>query len=126
MLKTPKQKSRVALAALFLLAGCMHFLSPEKFLMIMPPQIPWPYVCIYVSGFFELLGGIGLLLPRFQRKAGLGLALLLILVWPANIYMAVQSIPMGPVFSNPIVQWVRVPFQLVLIGWVLWCSSDEG
>ena len=82
--------ARVILAALFLSAGTVHLLIPQLFLPIMPPWIPQPLAGIVISGVAELLGGLGLLVPwrEVRRAAGWGLLLLLVAVFPANIYMA--------------------------------------
>ncbi len=84
----------------------------------MPPLLPAPIVFVYLSGFFELLGGAGLLIVRFRKIAAYGLIVLLIAVLPANIYMAVENVQVGGILGNPIVQWLRIPFQAVLIAWV--------
>jgi len=47
----------------------------------------------------------------------------LIALWPANIYMAMENIQVGGVMNHPILQWLRVPFQAVIIAWVHWCSK---
>ena len=121
--KILKDGARIAVACLFLFTGTLHFLYPHKFLPIMPPFLPWPLALVYVSGFFELLGGAGLLTYRFRRIAAYGLIALLIAVLPANIYMAIENIQVGGFLNNPIVQWLRIPFQAVIIGWVYWCSE---
>jgi len=120
----PRQIARLAAAFLFLLTGILHFVLTDKFLLIVPPFLPWPLGLVYVSGFFELLGGLGLLFPRFQRLAGIGLIVLLIAVWPANIYMAIENIQVGGMMNQPILQWLRVPLQAVIIAWVHWCSKQ--
>ena len=81
--------SRYALALLFALAGSWHFVHPATYLAIMPPQLPQPLLLVYISGVFEVLGGLGLLPARTQLLAGWGLLALLVAVFPANVYMAV-------------------------------------
>lgn len=58
--------ARSLIAGLFLTTGTLHFLRPELFLKIVPPRLPWPLGLVYLSGFFELVGGAGLLVPRFR------------------------------------------------------------
>ena len=41
-------------------AGLLHFLHAATYLAIMPPQLPQPLLLVYLSGAFELLGGLGL------------------------------------------------------------------
>jgi uncharacterized membrane protein len=114
---------RLFLATLFIGAGVFHLVEPAFFLPIMPPWIPWPISCIVVSGGFELMGGVGLLVPnrRVQRFTGIGLTLLLLAVFPANIYMAVGHIQVHG--SQPWMAWARLPLQPLLIAGVLWVTD---
>ena len=97
-----RDKARVAAALGFTVTGLTHFTSPERFLPMMPPFLPWPMALIYVSGFFDLLGAVGLLVPRTQRAAAWGLVALLVAVFPANIYAAVTG---GQAAGLPISSW---------------------
>ena len=115
--------SRLLLAGLFLTTGTLHFLRPELFLKIVPPRLPWPLGLVYLTGFLELAGGAGLLIPRFRTAAAYGLIALLIAVFPANIYMAVAQVKFGGFLAQPLYHWVRLPFQGVLIAWLLWCAK---
>ena len=112
--------SRTVLSILFIMAGVMHFLKPEFYIRIMPPAIPYHKEMVYLSGFFEILGGIGILIERVRAIAGQGLVLLLLAVFPANIYMALQSATF-PSIPAPVL-WLRLPFQLAFIYWV-WFTS---
>ena len=115
---------RLLLAALFLFAGTVHLRHPELFLPVMPPWIPFPLPCIRISGVFELLGGVGLLLPlrRIQFLAGWGLTLLLVAVFPANIYMAMAHVKIHGFPPQPWMEWARLPLQPLLIVAVLWAT----
>ena len=77
------------LSIFFINAGITHFTNLAFYLSIMPPFFPLHEEAVYISGFFEIIGGIGLLIPRFRKIAGWGLFALLIAVYPANIYMAI-------------------------------------
>jgi uncharacterized membrane protein len=116
---------RFLLAALFFAAAMLHFFSPRLFLPIMPPQIPFPVACIIVSGVAELLGAIGLLVPRprAQFLTGWGLTLLLIAVFPANIYMAVARVKVHGFPAHDWEAWARLALQPVLIALVLWVTE---
>jgi len=46
-----------------------HFIKPEPYLRIMPPYIPWHVATVRVSGVFEILGGLGLLVPETRPVA---------------------------------------------------------
>ncbi|MDC3152761.1 DoxX family protein [SAR86 cluster bacterium] len=76
------------LAIFFIFFGIDHFINPGFYLSIMPPAFPLHKEAVYISGFFEILGGLGVLISRFRKIAGWGLIALLVAVYPANIYMA--------------------------------------
>ena len=80
------------LAASFVAVGVGHFTNPAPFVSIVPPYLPEPLALVYISGFFEILGGIGLLIPQTRRAAGWGLLALLVAVYPANIHMLVNEV----------------------------------
>jgi uncharacterized membrane protein len=117
-------RSRVVarwLAALAMIAvGIDHFVQPAFFVRIVPRALPLPLVLVQVSGFFEVLGGVGLLVPKVRRAAGIGLVLLYVAVFPANINMVVHPELGGgiPLWAL----WARLPFQLVFIALALWVS----
>jgi uncharacterized membrane protein len=70
---------------------------------------------VYLSGLFEILGGLGLLFPFAKNFSILGLIALLIAVFPANIYMAKdQKFAKIPAW----IRWGRLPLQFVLIWWL--------
>jgi uncharacterized membrane protein len=108
---------------LFVSVGVMHFVNTEFFLAIMPPYIPWHEHCVYASGFAEIFGGIFILLEPVRRAAGIGLAVLLIAVFPANVHMAVNNISPG-FDAEPWMLWARLPLQAVLIAGVLWATKE--
>lgn len=117
-----KTNARIATGLTFIFTGATHFLMPEKYLEMMPPSVPVPILMIYISGFFEILGGIGLIVSWTKRWAAYGLIALLLAVFPANIYVAVSNVQLGGFMSEAIYQWLRLPLQFVLIGWVLFVS----
>jgi uncharacterized membrane protein len=77
----------------FVAVGVTHFTDPEPFLAIMPQALPWHLELVYLSGFFEIVGGLGLLFPTTQKRAAWGLLALLVAVFPANINMLVNETP---------------------------------
>jgi uncharacterized membrane protein len=103
------------MAAVYILAGIFHFLFPKPFLKIVPKYIPYPLWAVYVSGFFEILFGLGLLFPQTQSYAAIGLILLLIAVFPANLYMAQRMKEKKNKYAW--IAFARLPLQLVLIYW---------
>ncbi len=108
-------------AAAFVLAGVNHFRMPAFYLDIIPPQLPYPEALNAISGAAEIAGGLGLLIPPLRRAAGWGLLILLIAIFPANLYAALRG-SMAGVAASPTALWLRLPFQAVFIAWVWWVS----
>ena len=95
----------------------MHLVNPDFFLKIMPPYLPLHDELVFVSGVFEILLGGLLLLPRFSYLAAWGIMVLLIAVFPANIYLY-QHQEILP--ASPIIHLLRLPLQGVFILWAYW------
>ena len=117
----PKAVARWALAALFVAAGVAHFAMPDVYARAVPPYLPWPRELVLVSGAFELLGGIGLLIPRLRVASAWGLIALLVAVFPANVHMALhpEEFPRFP----PAVLWALLPLQAVFVAWAYWFTK---
>jgi uncharacterized membrane protein len=111
-------------AIAIIIVGVTHFIKPEPYVRIVPPQLPYPIELVYISGFFEILGGIGLLLPYVSVAAAWGLIALYISVFPANINQAVNSIAIEGIPDIPALYWARLPFQAVLITWAWWYTQE--
>ena len=102
----------------YIIVGIKHFQDPSWFVQIVPPILPYKYELVYISGFFEVLLGILLMIPKFQSIAAKGLMALLICVYPANIYLAqTNGVALG---VSPLIAWGRLPFQFVFIGLAYW------
>jgi uncharacterized membrane protein len=106
---------RWLLALLFVAAGVNHFVNPDFYTKIMPPYLPRHYELVLLSGVFEVLGGVGLLIPRFRRAAAWGLIGLLVAVFPANVHMALHP-ELHPNIP-PALLWARLPLQAVFVAW---------
>lgn len=117
-----KETFRGILAVAIIIVGVTHFIRPEQYARIVPPPLP-AFAMVYVSGFFEILGGIGLLIPLVSVAAAWGLIALFIAVFPANIYQAINSIPIDGIPHHPLLYWFRLPFQAVLITWAWWFTK---
>ena len=103
--------------------GVHHFLDPEYFLNIMPPFLPYHLELVYISGFFEILLGLLLIFPKYRFYASWALIILLIAVFPANIYLAQSEIAQqGLDVSKEVAIW-RLPFQALFIGLAYWHSK---
>lgn len=115
-----KEILRAIHAISIIIVGTTHFAFGEVYAKIVPPQLPNPLELVYISGFFEILGGIGLLIPYISVAAAWGLIALYIAVFPANINLAVNNIELEGIPHSPLLYWIRLPFQAVLIAWAWW------
>ena len=97
--------------------GALHFTHPDVFVSIMPPYLPYHLELVWLSGAFEIAGGIGLATIRFRRIAALGLIALFIAVFPANLHMAINDVPFMGERVEPVALWLRLPLQVVYIYW---------
>lgn len=118
--------SRIVLAALFVFAGTMHFVIPASYVRIMPPYVPWHREMVLLSGACEIAGGVGLLVPRVRRWAGVGLVLLLAAVWPANVQMWMNARAAHQPLWAQVLLLLRLPLQIVLMWWVWRASHPRG
>ena len=118
-----RRRLRVVVVVFMVAIGIGHFVTPQPFVSIVPAFLPAPLVLVLVSGFFEVLGGVGLLVPRVRRAASLGLVLLYLCVFPANVNMALhpelgQGIPSWAL-------WGRLPLQVLFIALALWAGKAD-
>src|SRR5262245_19721896 len=115
---------RVVLGLLFVVLGSLHFVIPDFYLKMMPPYLPWHLELVYLSGVFEIAGGLGLLVPPLRRAAGWGLIALLVAVFPANIQMFVDALDQQGWTLRTVGLLFRLPLQIPLILWVSWSMQD--
>jgi len=101
----------------YVIVGIKHFIEPEYFLSIVPPYLPYHLELVYVSGLFEVLFGILILLPKYRYYGAIGLILLLIAVFPANIYLAQNEIAQEAIGATQEIATWRLPIQGILI-WI--------
>jgi uncharacterized membrane protein len=102
--------------------GILHFVQPAGFVKIVPAWLPAPLFLVLLSGFFEVLLGLGLFVRRAHRLAAWGLIALYVAVFPANINMAVHGIQPDGTHIPEALLWARLPFQALFI-WVAWWLS---
>ncbi len=119
-----KAAFRVLLAAGMIVMGTLHFLRPEEFVRIMPEYLPEPRLLVLASGFFEIAGGFGLLLPRTRRAAAWGLIALYVCVFPANVNMALHPPPEAGETLR-LLLWLRLPLQPMLMAWAWWVGGGS-
>lgn len=120
-----KEIFRAILSVSIIVVGITHFVKPLEYASIVPPQFGDRLAMVYISGFFEILGGIGLVIPFVSVAAAWGLIALFIAVFPANIYQAIHSIPIEGIPHHPLFYWFRLPFQAVFIAWAWWYTRKS-
>lgn len=111
-------RSRILLAIFFIVAGILHFIFPSAYMQVMPSWLPAHLILVLVSGGFEILGGIGVLIKPLRRLAGYGLILLSLAVLPANVQMLLNALADGTATVWLVLLALRLPLQLLLIFWI--------
>ena len=101
----------------YVIVGIKHFIEPEYFLSIVPPYLPYHLELVYISGLFEILFGLLILFQKYRYYGAIGLILLLIAVFPANIYLAQSKEAQEAIGATQEIATWRLPIQGVLI-WI--------
>ena len=116
-----KYLSLMVMGIFYISIGISHFTSPIWYVQIVPPYLPYKLELVYISGLFEILFGGMLLFKKTRFLASWGLILLLIAVYPANIYLAqTNGAAMG---TTPLIAWGRLPVQFIFVGLAYWHSK---
>lgn len=83
----------VGLATMFLVTASAHAFQPRRagLIAIVPAAVPRPAAMVTVTGVLEVAGAIGLLtppewIPWARPAAAVCLGLLLVVMFPANVY----------------------------------------
>ena len=104
----------------YTIVGIKHFIEPDYFLSIIPPYLPFHIELVYISGFFEILFGLMILFPKYRYYGSIGLILLLIAVFPANIYLAQSKEAQEAIGASQQIAIWRLPIQGILIWIAYW------
>jgi uncharacterized membrane protein len=111
-----------ALAVMFLFTASAHFTGTKKDLISMVPSVfPRPDLLVSATGVMEVLGAVGLLVPATRSLAGIGLILLLVAMFPANVAAARKGIPLRGKSPTPLP--LRLTLQLVFVGTTWWATQ---
>jgi uncharacterized membrane protein len=117
---------RYALAAMFVFTAGSHFAPRTRpdLIRMVPSFFPKPALLVTLTGVLELLGAIGLLLPPFVALAAMALSVLLIAMFPANVYAAQHGLKIGGRAAAPLA--IRLPLQLFWIGALWWIAGQHA
>ncbi|MDN3204514.1 DoxX family protein [Algoriphagus sp. C2-7] len=114
------------MALFYFLGGINHFVQPEFYLPLIPEYFPEPELLNLIAGIAEVLGAIGLLIPRFQKLAAWGIVIMLIAFIPSHVYFIQvgSCIPEG-LCTEEWIGWVRlVIIHPILIFWAWLYTRD--
>ncbi|MET0637581.1 MAG: DoxX family protein [Chitinophagaceae bacterium] len=103
------------MALLYLLAGLSHFLKPKMYEYIIPRWIPFRRFLVYFTGLWEMMAAVLLLVPVTRPVAAWSIIILLVLVFPANIKMAIDFKKKRHKYYWLTV--LRLPVQVLLVWW---------
>lgn len=115
----------MALAALMVGAGITHFVAPAAYERTVPRWVGDARRVVLASGVAEIACGGLLSSRRTGRVGGWLTAALLVVVFPANVQMALdagteyQAVPDMPVGRFRLIALARLPLQLPLVGWAV-------
>jgi uncharacterized membrane protein len=121
----PAKRARVGLSLFFLFTAIGHFIKTKEMAAMLPEFVSYRVAIIYVTGILEVLGAIGVWIPRLTRLTGFLLILMLIGILPSNIYSAINRVDFGGHGAGPVYLLVRVPFQLFVIWWVYFATGQK-
>jgi len=114
----------------FINVGIMHFTDTSWFEPIVPPFLGSATFWVLASGVIEIIVGLGLIIPKTREISGFSSAILLVILYPANLYMWIGDIELGDGASlSPIGHVIRLLFQIggiMLSLWIAGWSRDKS
>lgn len=117
---------RIAMSIMLLFTAIGHFVFTQGMSMMIPKFIPYKETFVHLTGVFEILLAIGLLIPRFKYISGWALIIFLLLMLPANIYASVHNVnyQKGTFDGNGLSYlWFRIPLQILFIVWIYFSAN---
>jgi len=112
---------KIALSVMLLFTSIGHFKFTNGMMKMLPEGMPAKKEMIWITGIIEMLAAIGIIVSSTARTTGMLLIIFFVLILPSNIYAAVRHLDYEKAdYTGSGVKylWFRVPFQLLLIGWV--------
>jgi len=122
-----KKVSLVILIGFYMLAGVNHFRSPDSYIRIIPAYLPAPHVLNLLAGIFEIVFGAMLVFKQTRTIAAWGIILMLVAFLPVHIDMIIHApIMLGALKVTPLIAWLRIPLQALLILWAWWYTATNN
>lgn len=115
-----RSAAAIGLGILFIFTGIGHFIQTELMAQMLPPWVPERTLLVYLTGVLEFAIAVGFFVPKFRRFTGWVAAAVLALFFPANIYAAINHVPIGGHTWGPVYLLIRAPLQLIILFWVYW------
>ena len=114
------------MSLLYVIVGVKHFTNTDFFVAIVPAVISWKEEAVLISGIIEIVLGILLLFNQTRKLAAWGIILLLITVFPANIYLYLSEIPRDIIGISKNQALFRLPFQIPLMIIAYWHTKEKN
>ena len=125
LIKNYKLITILVMSFLYVFIGVKHFTNPQYFINITPPQIEYKSFAVYFTGALEVLGGLLILSKKTRKTGSYILIFLLVVVFPANIYLYLSEIPQQLLGISKTQALTRMPFQAPLILLAYWHSKEN-
>ena len=114
------------MSLLYVIVGVKHFTNTDFFVTIVPPIITWKEEAVLISGIIEVILGLLLLFNQTRKLAAWGIILLLIAVFPANIYLYISDFPRDIIGISKDQALFRLPFQIPLMIIAYWHTKEKN
>jgi uncharacterized membrane protein len=120
-----RNAAAIGLGLLFLFTAIGHFVQTEPMAQMLPPWVPQRILLVHLTGILEFAIALGFLVPKFRRFTGWVAGAVLVLFFPANIYAAMNHVPMGGHAWGPEYLLIRAPLQAIILAWVYWFTIRQ-
>ena len=124
-IKKYKSITVLVMSFLYVFIGVKHFIDPQYFINITPPQIEYKSIAVYFTGALEVAGGLLILNKKTRKMGSHALIFLLLIVFPANIYLYLCETPQQLLGISEAQALTRMPFQAPLILLAYWHSKEN-
>lgn len=115
----------IGLGILFIFTGIGHFIQTEPMAQMLPPWVPERTLLVYLTGALEFAIALGFFVSKYRRYTGWVAAVILVLFFPANIYAAINHVPMGGHAWGSVYLLIRAPLQVIILFWVYWFTIKQ-